>query len=56
MTHLVEGPVGIVSNGSFGLLFGVIYLRTGRNLYVTIIAHGLLNTVRFIAVFAGATG
>ena len=56
VTHFLEGPVGIVSNGSFGLLFGVIYLRTQHNLWVTIIAHGLLNTVRFILVFAGATG
>ena len=56
VTHFLEGTVGIVSNGSFGLLFGVIYLRTRRNLWVTIIAHGLLNTVRFILVFAGATG
>ena len=55
VTHFLEGPVGIVSNGSFGLLFGVIYIRT-RNLWITIIAHGILNTVRFILVFAGATG
>lgn len=56
VTHFLEGPVGIVSNGAFGLLFGAIYVRTGRNLWVTIIAHGLLNTLRFLLVFAGATG
>ncbi|NQW22177.1 MAG: CPBP family intramembrane metalloprotease [SAR202 cluster bacterium] len=55
VTHVIEGPVGILSNGAFGVLFGVIYLRTGRNLWVTIIAHGGLNTVRFVLVFAGAT-
>ena len=56
VTHFAEGSVGIVSNGAFGVLFGAIYVRTGRNLWVTIIAHGLLNTLRFILVFAGATG
>jgi membrane protease YdiL (CAAX protease family) len=49
-----EGPMGIVGNGAFGLLFALIYLRTGRNLWVTIIAHGLLNTLRFVLVFSGA--
>ena len=56
VTHFLEGPVGIFSNGSFGLLFCVNNPRTAHNLWVTIIAHGLLNTVRFILVFAGATG
>jgi hypothetical protein len=56
MTHFLEGPVGIVSNGAFGLLFGIIYLRSQRNLWITIIAHGLLNTIRFILVFTGNTG
>jgi membrane protease YdiL (CAAX protease family) len=54
LVHLQEGPVGMLSNGAFGLLFAWIYLRTGRNLWVTIIAHGLLNTLRFVLVFAGA--
>jgi len=54
LAHFQEGPMGIVSNGSFGLLFGVIYLVTRRNLWVTIIAHGLLNTLRFVFLFIGA--
>ena len=33
VTHFLEGPVSIFSSGSFGLLFGVIYLRTGHNLW-----------------------
>ncbi|MAG37044.1 MAG: hypothetical protein CL878_12480 [Dehalococcoidia bacterium] len=56
LAHYVEGPLGIASNGAFGLLFGLIYLRTGRNLWVTIIGHGLLNTLRFALVFAGVAG
>ena len=54
LAHYGEGVAGIFSNGAFGLLFVVVYLRTGRNLWVTIIAHGLLNTIRFAAVFVGA--
>jgi membrane protease YdiL (CAAX protease family) len=37
-----------------GLLLGFAYLRTGRNLWVTIFAHGLVNTLKFILVFSGA--
>jgi len=53
LAHYQEGPVGILSNGALGLLLTIVYLRTGRNLWVTIIAHGLLNTLRFVLVFSG---
>jgi len=51
LIHFVEGPLGIVSNGAFGMLFAWIYVRFGRNLWITIIAHALLNTLRFILIF-----
>jgi membrane protease YdiL (CAAX protease family) len=54
VVHFAEGPLGILSNGAFGVLFGWIYLRSGRNLWITIIAHGLLNTVRFTLLYSGA--
>lgn len=52
--HFAEGPVGILSNGAFGVLFGWIYLRSKRNLWITIIGHGLINTMRFVLLYAGA--
>ena len=54
--HFAEGPLGILSNGAFGLLFGWIYLRSGRNLWITIIGHGLLNTLRFALLYTGQAG
>lgn len=54
LAHYQEGLVGMLTTGAVGLLFALIYLRTGRNLWVTIIAHGLLNTLRFVFVFLGA--
>ena len=51
--HFAEGPVGIISNGAFGALFGWIYVRSGRNLWITIIGHGLLNTLRFAMLYSG---
>lgn len=52
--HVVEGPLGVANTFFMGLIFGSIYLRTGRNLWVTIIAHGLANTIRFYFLFIGA--
>jgi hypothetical protein len=52
--HFAEGPLGILSNGAFGILFGWIYLRSGRNLWITIIGHGLINTLRFSLLYLGA--
>jgi membrane protease YdiL (CAAX protease family) len=54
LVHFAEGAVGILSNGAFGTLFGWIYLRSGRNLWITIIGHGLLNTLRFVLLYVGA--
>lgn len=52
--HFAEGPVGILSNGSFALLFGWIYIKSERNLWITCIGHGLINTLRFTLLYAGA--
>jgi len=51
--HFAEGPLGILSNGAFGGLFRWIYLKSGRNLWITVIAHGLLNTFRFTLLYTG---
>ena len=52
--HFAEGPVGILANASFGVFFGWVFVRSSRNLWITIIAHGLINTLRFALLFVGA--
>ena len=54
LAHFAEGPMGLVTNGVFGLVLGASYLLSGRNLWVTIIAHGLANTLRFVLLYLGA--
>ena len=53
--HFAEGPVGVLANASFGFLFGWIFVRSSRNLWITIIGHGIINTFRFTLLFVGAT-
>jgi membrane protease YdiL (CAAX protease family) len=54
LAHYDWGPAGMIDTAIMGLVLGLIYLRSGRNLWVTIIAHGLLNTLKFSLVYAGA--
>ena len=52
--HIRRNTVGQIQTFFMGLIFGAFYLRTSRNLWVTIIAHGLGNTIRFLFFFIGA--
>jgi membrane protease YdiL (CAAX protease family) len=53
LVHYDYGFAGMVETALAGLIWGFAYLRTGRNLWVTIIAHGLMNTLKFVLVFSG---
>lgn len=53
LAHAYQGITGIIDEGLSGLLLGLIYLRTGRNLSVPIIAHGLCDTIDFVLIFLG---
>jgi hypothetical protein len=53
LAHAYQGITGVIDEGLAGLLFGVIYLRNGRNLAVPIIAHGLGDTIDFMLIFLG---
>ena len=53
LAHAYQGVTGAIDEGLMGLLLGVIYLRTGRNLAVPIIAHGLGDTIDFLLIFLG---
>lgn len=55
VAHFTEGSLGILSNGAFGVLFGWIYVRSRRNLWITIIGHGLINTLRFALLYSGVS-
>lgn len=52
--HYYKGPAGIIDSGMAGLLLGGAYLLTRRNLWVAVLAHGLIDTVAVIAAYLGA--
>ena len=51
--HIYQGPTGVVMTGSAGLVFGVLYLACGRNLWPPIIAHGTTDTLSFLIIYLG---
>jgi uncharacterized protein len=53
LAHAYQGWTGIIDEGLMGLLLGIIYLRTGRNLSVPIIAHGISDSIDFLLIFLG---
>jgi uncharacterized protein len=53
LAHAYQGLTGIIDEGLSGLLLGLIYLRTGRNLSVPIIAHGIGDSIDFVLIFLG---
>jgi hypothetical protein len=53
LAHAYQGWTGVIDEGLMGLLLGIIYLRTGRNLAVPIMAHGIGDTIDFLLIFLG---
>jgi uncharacterized protein len=51
--HFFKGPAGIVDSGIAGLILGTAYLVCGRNLWVSVLAHGFMDTAVVAAVYFG---
>lgn len=55
LAHFAWGMVGMVQTGFMGLALGVSYLAVGRNLWVTILAHGYMDTMLMLQMYFGAS-
>jgi hypothetical protein len=51
--HGYQGVTGAVDNVLWALVYGALYLVSGGNLWLPIIAHGVENTVSFILLYLG---
>ncbi len=51
--HYYKGPAGIIDSGIAGFILGAAYLLSGRNLWVSILAHGFIDTFMVSAMFFG---
>jgi uncharacterized protein len=51
--HTEQGVSGWIQEGLSGLLLGILFLATKRNLAVPIVAHGVSNTLAFVLIYLG---
>jgi uncharacterized protein len=49
--HFYKGPTGIIDSGVAGLILGAAYLASGRILWTSVLAHGLIDTVGVVALY-----
>lgn len=49
--HAYQGVNGMLLAGFFGLAQGFAYLAAGRNLWVSIICHGVTDTLGFVLIY-----
>jgi len=52
LVHFTWGVTGMVQTGCMGLALGVCYLSVKRNLWVTILAHGYMDTLLVLQMYA----
>jgi len=53
LAHYAWGFVGIVETTFMGFALGAAYLKLGRNLWVTVLAHAVMDTVLFVQMYLG---
>lgn len=53
LAHLYQGPSGVIQATVGGVLLGILYLATGRNLVAPILAHGIGNSIDFSVMYLG---
>jgi len=51
--HFYKGPAGILDSTYSGLVYGGVYLLSGRNLWASILAHGLSDSFAVVVFFMG---
>ena len=51
--HQYQGMVGVIDNMVSAAIWGGLYLYSGRNLWMPIIAHGVYDTIAFIFAYLG---
>ncbi len=49
--HFYQGAAGMLLTGSLGLVAGIIFLATGRNLWVPILWHGFTDSFALVIIY-----
>lgn len=44
LPHMYQGTSGMITTFVFGVFFGIVFLSFNKNLWITILSHGLIDT------------
>lgn len=53
LLHYNNGVDAILSTAITGFILGLVYLKTGRNIWAAYIAHAATNTIGFLIIYSG---
>ena len=51
--HLYQGVAGVAGSTVSGLLFGALYLASGRNPWLPVLANGFSDTIGLALIYLG---
>src|SRR6516162_2715297 len=51
--HFYQGIAGVVDNTCTGIIFGVLYLNQGRNLWSNVLSHGFIDSIAVLIFYFG---
>lgn len=51
--HYYQGTAGMLGSAVSGLFFGALYLASGKNLWLPILAHGISDTIGLAIIYLG---
>jgi membrane protease YdiL (CAAX protease family) len=54
--HAYQGITGVVDTFLAGMVLGLLYLFSRRNLWLPILTHGIIDTLGFLILYAGLFG
>ncbi len=54
--HLYLGNRGVANAMAVGLVYGIVYYLSGRNMWALMIAHGLTDSISMLALYFGRMG
>ena len=53
LAHLYQGWMGVINIFVLALVFGIVFVRSGRSLWPLILAHGLIDTIAITLIYIG---
>jgi hypothetical protein len=56
LSHLYQGLSGVFETGAIGLLLAVVFVASRRDLRLTTLVHGFVNTISLSLMYFGLIG